>query len=118
MASVGGFPTDALAQPIEYIEGTSGDFGAEPMPGFWQPIAGRPAVPVVTEDMSSEEQVRAGIDKPTVAKRLYFNLTGGEPPLTTSDTVDIGGNRFNVRSVVVYDKAGFPKAGIAEVVKL
>ncbi len=116
--SVAVFTENASTQPVRYVEGTGGDFGAEPVAGSWQPIAGRPAIPVVAMDIPTTEKVRAGIEATTPAKTLYFNLVNGKTPLTERDTVDVGGTRFNVLSVVAYDVAGFDRVGYAEVVKL
>ncbi len=114
--SVNGFPTNTQAQPVRYVEGT-GDFG-ETTGGGWQPIASRGPIPVVSLPITTEERVRAGIDAATPARRLYFNLANGAAPLSERDTVDIGGVRWNVRSVTAYSYPGFPEVAESEVVKL
>lgn len=42
---------------------------------------------------------------------------GGESPLSTQDTLEIDGNRFNVRSVSPYTVAGFDQIAVAEIVR-
>ena len=118
MPEVFGFSTNITATPVEYVEGTGGDFGSAPVGATWRPIAGRSAVPVVAMDIPVQEKVRAGIEAATPAKTLYFALIPTGAPFSERDTVEVGGTRYNVRSVVVYDVEGFERVGLAEVVKL
>lgn len=116
MAKLLGFTLSETATPVEYIETGGGDFGA-PGTGGWQAVG--EAFPVETIPLGAEEQVKAGIDTPTDARNLYFKLDAdGSAPFNERTTLDIGGVRFNVRIIVVYNKAGFPKGGEAQVVKL
>lgn len=118
MPEVFGFATNETATPVRYNEGTGGDFGGAPTGAGWEPIPGRSAVPVVAMDMPSTERVRAGIEAATPAKTLYFALPPTGAPFTERDTLEMGGTRYNVRSVVAYDVEGFERVGFAEVVKL
>lgn len=120
MGVIAGFATDAVATPVEYVEGTPAGWGQQPNPGAWQPAGGR--VEVVTRALKSEEKVRAGIDAATRAMKLYFKLVDGEAPFSEADTLDVSktrallGERWNVRSILLYDRTGFPRVGVAEIV--
>ena len=95
-------------------------WGQPPTPGSWQPKAA--PVEVVTRALKSEEKVRAGIDAATKAMKLYFKLVDGEAPFSEADTLDVSktralsGERFDVRSILTYNRPGFPFVGVAEIV--
>ena len=114
MAEVNGTPTNAVAQPVEYVEADSGDFG-QPSSGSWQ-NAGDP-VDAIKLDIDIEEKNRAGIDVDTDASELYCNLVDGDSPISTRQTVEINGARYNVKGSAAYDVSGFPSAAILTVVK-
>lgn len=118
MADVAGFESNALAQPVGYVEGTSGDWGGDETAGTWQPIPGRGPVEVLALDMPSPDKVSAGIEVETSAKTLYFNLVDGSSPFAERDTLEVEGKRYNVRSVVTYDVADFDLVGYCEAVGL
>ena len=118
MPEVFGFTTNSEAQPVEYVEGTGGDFGSAPVGATWRPIPGRSSVPVVAMDIPTVEKVRAGIEASTPAKTLYFALVNGEAPFSERDIVEVGGTRYDVRSVAAYDVGGLEEGGDCEIVKL
>lgn len=121
MGVINGFATDSLAVPVKYVDGVPAGWGQQPAPGTWQPTAG--PVEVVTRQLKSEEKVRAGIDAATKAMKLYFKLVDGSAPFTEADTLDVSatetlsGERYDVKSVLIYDRSGFPAVGVAEVTK-
>lgn len=106
-----GFQENATAQPVKWVEISSGDFG-QPGTGEWQ-NDGAP-VDVVLLPMRGDEKTQAGIEVDTEARKLYANGN----PITTRQTLDIGGTRYNVRSVEPYDVPDFDAVSIATVVKL
>lgn len=113
MTTIFGFPSNAVAQPVRYVEGEELDWG-QPAPGSWEPVGD--AASVVLTPMRTEEKLRAGITGDPDANKLFFNLVDSETPFSTRATLEIKGARYNVKSVSPYNVAGFPNVGIAEVV--
>lgn len=114
MPTVFGFETNAEAQRVKYTQTGGGGYEG-PAEGGWVSVG--QSVPVIRVPIRSEEKVRAGVDVNTEAGKLIFNLVGGESPLSTQDTLEIDGNRFNVRSVSPYTVVGFDQVGLAEIVR-
>lgn len=111
MPEVSGFQTNAIAQPVRWTETGGGDFGA-PGTGSWENDGA--AVDVILLPVRAEEKVRAGMDVDIEARKLIYNGN----PITTRQTLDISGTRYNVRSVEPYNVAGFDRIGVAMVVRL
>lgn len=120
MGVINGFATDSIATPVAYVS-TGGGGWDGPATGAWELQAGRAPVEVVTQNLPSEEKIKAGIDAATKAKKVYFALVNGESPVKESDTLDVSGTttlsgeRYDVHSVMVYNRRGFPRVGYGEI---
>lgn len=121
MGVINGFATDSIATPVAYVS-TGGGGWDGPAKGDWKLQTGRTPVEFVTQNLPSEEKIKAGIDAATKAKKIYFALVNGESPVKESDTLDISdattlsGERYDVHGVMVYNRSGFPRVGYGEIV--